>query len=177
MKKILLILAGISLVIALVTTYAPRPSKSPASQLVATAIPSPSITPQNLPFSDREIIAIKVGDRTLRVEAVTTDQSTTQGLSGRSEIGSDGMLFVFKERRIPTFWMKDMRFALDFIWIDAGRVVDISENVPPPPADATLSDLEVISPQEPAQYVLEVPAGSLAKWGVKIGDSVVIQPE
>jgi len=103
-------------------------------------------------------VRIKIGDNELLVEVVSTPSSIQQGLSDRTEIGSDGMLFAFAQPNQPTFWMKDMRFPLDFIWFnDQGSVVQINENIPQPSSAA--ADPVRVSPAQPIQFVLEVPAG------------------
>jgi uncharacterized membrane protein (UPF0127 family) len=174
MKKVLLVLAGIALIVALVSTYAPR--QRSVSTNAEKTVPVKSTPAPVFPYADRQIITFKVGAQILRVEVVTTPESITLGLSGREKIGSDGMLFVFSESYVPRFWMKEMRFALDFIWIDHGTVVDITENVPPPKPGQTLSDLPLYSPEVLVNQVLEVPAGSVAQWKVKKGDIVTLQP-
>ena len=81
----------------------------------------------------------------------------------------EGMYFPMGLPSIYSFWMNDMHFPLDIIWIRAGKVVDISKNVPyplpgNPPATA--------QPKEPADAVLEVNADFTEKHGVKIGDAI-----
>lgn len=70
--------------------------------------------------------------KTHQVEVVNTVQTRKQGLSGRSSLGADGMLFVFAQPAQHQFWMKDMKFPLDFVWINQGQVVDLAQNIPAP---------------------------------------------
>jgi uncharacterized membrane protein (UPF0127 family) len=78
------------------------------------------------------------------------------------------MLFVFPAETTPSFWMKDMRYPIDMIWIDASRqVVDSTENALPESYPDT-----TFSPRVPVRYVLEVPAGFFAEQGIMIGDTV-----
>lgn len=119
--------------------------------------------------TDSQLVTVVLGDRSLTVEAVSSPQSITQGLSGREAIGSDGMLFFLPRTEVPRFWMKDMKFALDLIWIRDGVVVEVAEQVPYPDPQAQDSDLPIYSPQVPANVVLEVPAGKVAAWGVRPG--------
>lgn len=116
-------------------------------------------------------VQIRIGDAEWQVELVNDDFSRARGLSGRDFLAENkGMLFVFPDARQHAFWMKGMKFALDIIWINQNKVVDISENLPP----LTLDNVKTYSPSAPANLVLEVNAGQIAKRGIKIGDEVSI---
>ncbi|HYD34926.1 MAG TPA: DUF192 domain-containing protein [Vitreimonas sp.] len=122
--------------------------------------------------ADHRYINLTVGDKVLTVEIVTKPESLERGLSGRSQIGSDGMLFMMPSPRRPQFWMKEMLFGLDLIWISQGQVSEITPNVPAPQPLQPLTQLPHYSPQQPADAVLEVEAGKVAAWEIKIGDTV-----
>lgn len=101
------------------------------------------------------------------VEVRADNQGRQQGLSGRTVLPKgQGMLFLFAREDRYTFWMKDMQFGLDFVWIRKGRVVATHENVPPPPP------LQTIAPPEPVDAVLELRAGFISEHTIQIGDSV-----
>lgn len=104
------------------------------------------------------------------VEVAVTNTEKQKGLSGRDSLASDsGMLFIYQSRDRYGFWMKGMRFPLDFIWIDGNTVVDLSENIPAP---ATPGEQPVeIAPKVPASKVLEVNAGTIRRLGVHVGDT------
>ena len=122
-------------------------------------------------------VEVRVGGLTIRAEVARTSEERAQGLSGRDSLSRDaGMLFVLDEERQPGFWMKDMRFPLDFIWISRDRrVVDLTENVPDPEtAGETVSG---IRPDTPALYVLEVNAGVVQEYGVQVGGAVSFEPD
>ena len=108
------------------------------------------------------------------MEVVDTPDSRAQGLSGRESLpGGAGMLFVFEEEGSYAFWMKEMKFPLDMVWIDAScRVVDITRDVPAPQPGQTLADLNTYGPESPAMYVLEINAGASDAAGLKTGDAV-----
>ncbi|TSC87622.1 MAG: hypothetical protein G01um101416_437 [Microgenomates group bacterium Gr01-1014_16] len=115
--------------------------------------------------------SIKINDLTLPVELADTPEKITQGLSDRQTLDENtGMLFVFTKPTQSPFWMYHMNFALDFIWIKDGQVVQLNENIPPP----TTSDLipKVITPNQPIDHVLEVNAGFIKKHDIKIGHEV-----
>jgi uncharacterized membrane protein (UPF0127 family) len=83
------------------------------------------------------------------------------------------MLFIFETADQYSFWMKDMRFPLDLVWLSADCVVvDITKGAPPPEPGQGLADLPTYRPAEPAQYVLEINAGEAESAGIRIGDPV-----
>ena len=82
------------------------------------------------------------------------------------------MLFVLTYDS-PAFWMKGMRFAIDIVWIDDGRVVDVTADVPPP--RGSNAALPTYSPDRPANRALEVRAGWAARHGVTRGAPVRVR--
>lgn len=122
-------------------------------------------------LSAPEFRNIQLGDALLHVEIAQTPEQITRGLSGRPNIGSDGLLFILPGREAPFFWMKDMQFNLDMVWIDQNQVVGISKNVPKPPsADTPDPEVPRVSPGRPAEMVLEIAAGDADRLGIEIGD-------
>ena len=117
---------------------------------------------------------VSVGGVAFEVEIAFTPEGRTRGLSGRDSLADGaGMLFVFDSGAASSFWMREMRFALDFVWIGDGcEVVDIHPAVPAPPAGAALGDLPIYSSRTPARYNLEINAGEAAARGIEIGDAV-----
>ena len=117
---------------------------------------------------------LAIGSTAIRVEIADTEQSRTRGLSGRSSLDPDkGMLFVFPKANYYTFWMPDMNFPLDIIWMDQNKiVVGVSQDLPPL-QDKTKPIYYV--PPKPSQYVLEVNAGFAKKFGIKEGNAVTIE--
>lgn len=120
-------------------------------------------------LSSRKLQEIEVGGEKIRVEVAETAEEKRKGLSGRASLPKNqGMLFVFGQQDLHTFWMENMNFALDFIWIREGRVVDISENITPedyPPP-------KTLTPKEPVDAVLEVSAGTVKRLDIRVGDKV-----
>lgn len=103
---------------------------------------------------------------------VADDLSERQlGLSGRTNLGDDeGMLFVFDDAGRHGFWMKDMNFSIDILWLDeSGVIVDIAESVAPNTYP------EIFYPSLEASYVLEVPAGIASANEYDIGDRAEIR--
>ena len=111
---------------------------------------------------------ITINQTTLNVEIADTQERHQQGLSGKDKISdSYGMLFVFEKPLIPQFWMKDMFFPLDMIWINKEfLVVGITKNIP------TSSFPKTFEPSSPIIYVLEVNAGWADRNNIAVGDLV-----
>ncbi|HSW89603.1 MAG TPA: DUF192 domain-containing protein [Patescibacteria group bacterium] len=127
-----------------------------------------------IPNTKSNLKKISIGSNSLSVEVVSTSEQLSKGLGDRDKLDSDGMLFVLPQRQMATFWMKDMLFALDFVWIDSGRVVDLTVNVPAQPGIAD-QFLRVYSPKSPVTHVLEMNAGEVAKRHIQVGDRVDIR--
>jgi uncharacterized membrane protein (UPF0127 family) len=91
-----------------------------------------------------------------------TDASRRQGLSDKPSLPEDaGMLFVFDVPGQYGFWMKDMTFPLDMVWIGADKtVVSVSKDLSPDTYP------EVFNPPVPISYVLEINAGSADRLGI-----------
>lgn len=120
---------------------------------------------------------ISVGNAKLNVEVASTTAAQTQGLSHREQLtDTQGMLFDLRSRPIgkPTFWMKDMKFDLDIIWIKDFKVVDISKNVPKPDPLVSPNELPKYSPKENADMVLEVNSGWSDENKIKVGDKITL---
>lgn len=115
-----------------------------------------------------EIQQVKIAGKIIKVELALTPEEQEKGLSGRKELKEDeGMLFIFNHMDQYLFWMKDMNFALDIIWLsDDLRVVFMKENALPE------SYPETFSPNQDAKYVLEVSARFSEKNNLKVGDKM-----
>ena len=126
------------------------------------------------PAAPPESALVSIGDATYTVDLAVTPEERQQGLSGREHMPQDvGMLFVFEEERPLNFWMKEMRFPLDIIWIDAQcRLVEVAANVPTPPPNASNAEIPRVQSPSPARYVLELNAGEAARNGLRAEDAV-----
>ncbi|MCD8507977.1 MAG: DUF192 domain-containing protein [Candidatus Pacebacteria bacterium] len=113
---------------------------------------------------------IEVDGDQFTVFASDTPELRQLGLSHVERLGArEGMIFVFDEPGTYGFWMKDMFFDLDIIWLDAdGRIVHIYENITPETYPT------VFRPLIPALYVLEFPAGWVREYGLAAGDVISI---
>jgi uncharacterized membrane protein (UPF0127 family) len=99
-------------------------------------------------------------------ETADNYNSRKLGLSGKDSIGSnEGLLFVFEDSSIKNcFWMKDMKFPIDMVWLDDDKqVVSVKESVSP----TTYPD--TFCPEAPAKYGLELLAGKSKDFGIEAG--------
>jgi uncharacterized membrane protein (UPF0127 family) len=116
-------------------------------------------------------VGVRLDGAEVRAEVAADDAAREQGLAGRESLPEDrGLLFVYPDRRRRTFWMKGVRFPIDIIWIERGRVTGIERDVPVP-----RGDLPLYPSDRPADRVLEVPAGWAARHGVRAGARVSVE--
>lgn len=129
----------------------------------------PSAVPRTIVASSTEP-SIRVAGNLVHIAIADTPAAKEKGLSGRDDLAPDeGMLFVFEEDSGHPFWMKDMNFSIDMLWISSeGTIVHIAPNVSPETYPQTFS-----SPV-PSRYVLELSANYAAEHNLKIGDKVQI---
>jgi uncharacterized membrane protein (UPF0127 family) len=111
----------------------------------------------------------------LWVEVADDPAARSKGLSARSELSSDGMLFRWPDSGIRPIWMREMSCALDIVWCDdAGVILAIKERVPPcerqndcPIHGGSVSNV---------RFVLEVAAAKVGSLGLRVGDRLEIRP-
>jgi uncharacterized membrane protein (UPF0127 family) len=127
----------------------------------------PIVDPNDQPIKAR----IVVNEFTILADVAITDEDQIKGLSIRDQMNeNEGMLFVYGEPSRQSFWMKDMKFPIDIIWLnETGSVVHVEENLRP-----CVPSLECpsFSPNENAQYVLETIAGFAQKHHLNIGTDI-----
>jgi len=144
--------------------FPPTPSPTPRP----TVTPIPTVTPTPIGPT------VSVGNAAFLVETAVDDQQKARGLSGRDILHQgSGMIFLYTREDTYGFWMKGMRFPLDFVWI-AGNcsVLEITPNVPQAPPGAPDSSLPIYYASRPVLHVLEINAGEAARQGVRAGDQV-----
>jgi len=113
-----------------------------------------------------EIRTISIGNAKFQAEVVLSKEKTELGLGNRESLCKTcAMLFVFSKSNLYSFWMKGMQFPLDIIWISSGTIVHIEKNVQP-------NFTGILTPQENADEVLELNAGTVDRLGLKTGDFV-----
>lgn len=112
---------------------------------------------------------VRIGDNLdVRVWVAATEATHEKGLSGKAGLAADqGMYFIFDHPDQYVFWMKDMRFPIDIIWISKGTIADITTDLPAPTAGQV--ELPTYGPRVPVDRVLEVQAGFAKAHGLRIG--------
>ena len=122
---------------------------------------------------------VKTGGQTIKVETVSTPEMQEKGLSGKNILKeNEGMLFVFNHQDKYSFWMKDMNFPIDIIWLapplagqgEGLQVVYIKKDAKPE------SFPEIFKPNRNSKYVLEVVSGFSEKNNLKVGDNAEFLP-
>lgn len=121
-------------------------------------------------FDYDTISSVNINDNMIIVEIADDNEERIQGLMFRDELDyNSGMLFVFNNEKIRSFWMKNTYIPLDMIFISSNKtIVDIHENTEP---CKTVGCKSYIS-NKPARYVLEVNSGYVSEKGFKVGDEV-----
>lgn len=116
---------------------------------------------------------VTINGKTFSVYVADTDEKKAKGLAIFKTLPENkGMIFPFSYPDYYGFWMKDMKFPIDIIYIENYKIVDIFEEVPNPKnAD---EKLPVYKPAEKASYVLEINSGISKKYDFKKGDAVKI---
>ncbi|MBI5732507.1 DUF192 domain-containing protein [Candidatus Jorgensenbacteria bacterium] len=106
----------------------------------------------------------------IKVDIAAISEARNLGLGGRAVLEPNhGMLFLFEELGVYGFWMKNMRFPLDIIWIRDGAVVGFEERVDPQ-IGVLDSELKMYFPPSPVDTVLELNSGMVKLLGISIGD-------
>ena len=164
MKKDLAIIAGLVLVIVFFIIF----GRGFSTGQFITQTATDSAQTQN-----KNNAQVTIKDLVIQAQIADESKEHEVGLADYSSLALDeGMLFVFDKSASYVFWMKDVEFAIDIIWIDdQKKIVDIAPNVPPEP-NKNEKGLTRYKPKNDAKYVLEINAGISALHNLHIGDSV-----
>ena len=113
----------------------------------------------------------KISNYTFKLYIANTAKEKEIGLSKYKNLAKDiGMLFPFEKPDYYSFWMKQMEFPIDIIFIQENKIVTIYKNVEPPKSEN--ESLLIYKPKEPSSMVLEINAGLCDKYKFKEGDKV-----
>ena len=124
-------------------------------------------------FQGEEFYVV-IKEQKIYVEIADSPEEKKQGLSGRESLAEDrGMLFIYPELGNYSFWMREMKFNLDFVFINDQKVVDLKENIPFPQEG---EEPEMIETEMEFDKVLEINQGMIEKIGIKIGDEATFSP-
>lgn len=136
---------------------------------------APTVVPREIVASTTRadflpLLPMRMGSTTLEASVADTFAERAQGLSGTTQLPPGiAKVFRFEYAAAWSFWMKDMRYAIDIVWVSAaGEVVHIVAGATPE------SYPQSFVPAVPAQYVVEVPAGFMAAHGYGVGTSVTL---
>lgn len=120
---------------------------------------------------------LQINNAKFNVEIADTQSKRNKGLGGRETLAPDeGMLFIFSQAEKHSFWMKGLKFPLDFVWIRGDTVVDIFPNIPPPAPGQSDQSLPIYQSKEEVDKVLELAGGTAQRLNIKIGDKVTLSP-
>ena len=131
--------------------------------LAATAAAAtPAVIPLKLPSG-----------KVLQTEVMVSDEDRQMGLMFRPSLPLDhGMLFIFEQPDFHGIWMKNCKFPIDIVWLDAeARVVHVAPKVPPCAAKEDKA-CPVYYPISRASYVVELNAGQAAKEKAVLGSKL-----
>ncbi len=129
-----------------------------------TNLPSPEMKPTPI---------LQINSQTYFVEIADDDQERSKGLMQRNSLPQNaGMLFIFPRKERYSFYMKNMLFPIDIVWINENTVVDISENIP---VALTQTYTPLYQPKVPVDKVLEINAGEAKRVGITTGKKVEIK--
>jgi uncharacterized membrane protein (UPF0127 family) len=117
-----------------------------------------------------QLAYLQTADRCVQLAVADTPDRRRRGLSGYDSLDdNEGMLFVYDDSGNRGFWMKDMDFAIDIIWLDEdSEVVTIKRKAQPKSYPNTFY------PTEPAKNVIEVASGMAETLKINSGDRLQI---
>jgi uncharacterized protein len=119
------------------------------------------------------LIETGAGEVVVDVEIASTGPQRERGLMHRTSLPADaGMVFRFPEATSGGFWMKSTLIPLDIAFYDASGTILRIMQMKPCPADPC----PVYAPGVQYRGALEVNAGSFRRWGVAVGDRIVVRP-
>ncbi|HMB89680.1 MAG TPA: DUF192 domain-containing protein [Rhodothermales bacterium] len=126
--------------------------------------PQPAL-PRDIPFRADGTLDFVHPDgsviRTIDVEIATSDSAWARGLMDRRSLTlGQGMLFLFPEAEMKSFWMKNTPIPLDIMFVASdSQIVNIAKRTPP------LSQEQILS-TDSAQFVVEVRGGFSDRFGI-----------
>jgi uncharacterized protein len=107
--------------------------------------------------------------KTFKLLVAKSEEDRQIGLSKYHRLPQDtGMIFIFDKPAIYSFWMKNMNFPIDILYINGDRIVTIYKNQKP----ESSGNPPVLNPKEEVDKVLEINAGLSDKYKIQEGDKV-----
>ena len=117
-------------------------------------------------------VNVSINNYTLITDLSITYEQIIKGLSIKDSLKeNEGMLFVLNPSSRRGFWMKDMKFPIDVIWLNENKqIVHIKKSLEP-----CVSNCPVYYPDRESKYVLETVAGFADKQNLRVGDKVFFE--
>jgi uncharacterized membrane protein (UPF0127 family) len=117
-------------------------------------------------------VDLRLGDGIFRARVALNESDRAKGLSGVKKLDSgQALLIVFPNEDKWGIWMKDMKIPIDIVWLDKNKkVIHIVKNALP-----EYSTDKTFKPEALAQYVVELPAGTVDSVTIKAGSTAVFQ--
>jgi len=124
-------------------------------------------------FNRQDTTKAKINNDTFDIIVAGSNEERQIGLSNRNSLGKNsGMIFAFDKADYYSFWMKNMKFPIDILFIRGDRIITIHKNVQPP--KSANDSLPVYNPKEPADKVLELNANVTSEKNIKEGDKIEV---
>lgn len=132
-------------------------------------------TGNHLPFKkNTTAVTAAINGHVFNLTIANSPKEKEIGLSETKSLPENqGMLFPFEKPGYYSFWMKDMTFPIDIIYINGQEIVTIKNNVFPPKNPT--ESLVIYTPLKSSDKVLEISAGLSEKYNFKKGDKVQIE--
>ncbi|HZC88191.1 MAG TPA: DUF192 domain-containing protein [Nitrososphaera sp.] len=115
-------------------------------------------------------VNVTVNHVKLVADIASNEEQMTKGLAVKDHLNeNEAMLFVFTTPGNHGFWMKDMKFPIDIIWMNANKtVVHIEHSLNP----CTPISCPIYQPNSDSLYVLETVAGFANRYNVTEGTTM-----
>jgi uncharacterized membrane protein (UPF0127 family) len=123
-----------------------------------------------------ETATLAMGGELFMARVADSAPKRAQGLSGTDHLEkNEAMLFIMPTVGTFAFWMKDMQYPLDIVWVREGKIIDIATRVPPVTPGISEEQVPRYTSRLPIDAVVEVVAGTVDRLGLKIGDEIKIK--
>lgn len=114
--------------------------------------------------------SLTINNHVIKLTVARTPKEREIGLSETKSISNDeGMIFMFENPGYYSFWMKNMKFPIDIIYINDEEIVYIEKNAQIPTREENPT---IYTPTELADKVLEIQSGLSDKYNFKKGDKI-----
>ena len=144
--------------------------------------PPPTTAPDSESDQSKNRERVVLGKETFHLERAVTGEERARGLMGRESIPANGgMLFVYPDAQIRSMWMANCLIDMDIIFLDrTGRILTGYTMTAEPlrAADEPQWRYEARLPRyrsiRPAQFAIELKAGTVKRLGLKAGDRIAL---